>query len=280
MLQAQIDRRHQPARICGVRTRGQVMSPFGVFHAARTAVRMIGRAAKVHAYEVALMASVAAMAPLHLVGGGLDPSCGPRSPVQAHTAPTTRPVLLVHGLGGTKSSWSLLAQALSARGLTVEAVTYTPIGTSVEQLADRLVVEVHRMLSRTGSDKVHLVGHSLGGVVIAQAIAGGRLNGLVDTVVTLGSPFGGTPWANLLPFGAIVRALREDSPVLRRLACAPVPDGVRWLAVTAALDMIVPGLRSVPAHTQAETVTVGGVGHNGMLLSREVVGRIVDALPA
>ena len=256
------------------------MSPFGVFDAARTAVRMIGRAAKVHAYEVALMASVAAMAPLHLVGGGFDPSCGPRSPVQAHTAPTTRPVLLVHGLGGTKSSWSLLAQALSARGLTVEAVTYTPIGTSVEQLADRLVVEVHRMLSRTGSDKVHLVGHSLGGVVIAQAIAGGRLNGLVDTVVTLASPFGGTPWANLLPFGAIVRALREDSPLLRRLACAPVPDGVRWLAFTAALDMIVPGLRSVPAHTQAETVTVGGVGHNGMLLSREVVGRIVDALPA
>ena len=176
MLQAEINRRHQAARICGVRTRRHVMSPFGVFDAARTAVRMIGRAAKVHAYEVALMASVAAMAPLHLVGGGLDPSCGPRSPVQAHTAPTTRPVLLVHGLGGTKYSWSLLAQALSARGLTVEAVTYTPIGTSVERLADRLVVEVDRMLSRTGSDKVHLVGHSLGGVVIAQAIAGGGLN--------------------------------------------------------------------------------------------------------
>ena len=165
------------------------MSSFGVFDAARTAVRMIGRAAKVHAYEVALMASVAAMAPLHLVGGGFDPSYGPRAPVQAHTAPTTRPVLLVHGLGGTKSSWALLAQAFMPRGLTVEAVTYTPIGTSVEQLADRLVVEVDRMLSRTGSDKVHLVGHSLGGVVIAQAIAGGRLNGLVDTVVTLGVTF-------------------------------------------------------------------------------------------
>jgi hypothetical protein len=39
------------------------MSPFGVFDAAHTAVRMIGRAAKVQAYEVALMASVAAMAP-------------------------------------------------------------------------------------------------------------------------------------------------------------------------------------------------------------------------
>ena len=135
-------------------------------------------------------------------------------------------------------------------------------------------------MSQTGADKINLVGHSLGGVVIAQAIAGGRLSGLVDTVVTLGSPFGGSPWANLLPFGAIVRALRVDSSQLRRLASAPVPDGVRWFVFTATLDMIVPGLRSVPAHAQVETVQVGDVGHLGMLMSRQVVGRIVAALLA
>ena len=201
-------------------------------------------------------------------------------PVQAHPAPTARPVLLVHGFGGTKSSWSYLARTLSASGLTVDAITYTPFGTSVEQLADRLAVEVERLLSQTGADKVHLVGHSLGGVVIAQAIASGRLTGQVDTVVTLGAPFGGSPWAQLLPFGAIVRALREGSPLLRRIASAPVPDGVRWLAFTATLDMIVPGLRSVPPHAEVETVMVSGVGHLGMLLSRQVVGHIVAALPA
>ena len=67
----------------------------------------------------------------------------------------------------------------------------------------------------------------------------GRLTGQVDRVVTLAAPFGGSPWANLLPFVAVVRALREGSPLLRRLASAPIPDGVRWLAFTAALDMIV-----------------------------------------
>ena len=123
------------------------------------------------------MASVAARAPLHLVGGVFDPARGALPPVQAHAAPTARPVLLVHGFGGTKSSWSLLARTLSARGLTVDAITYTPFGTSVEQLADRLVAEVERILSQTGADKINLVGHSLGGVVIAQAIAGGRLSG-------------------------------------------------------------------------------------------------------
>jgi triacylglycerol lipase len=256
------------------------MSPLGPIRHARRLVRMIGRAAKVQASEVALMASFAARTPLHLVGGGFDPARGPLPPVQAHTAPTARPVLLVHGFGGTKSSWSLLARNLSARGVTVDAITYPPFGTSVEQLADRLAVEVERLLSQTGADKVHLVGHSLGGVVIAQAIASGRLTGQIDTVVTLGSPFGGSPWAHLLPFGTIIQTLRKGSPLLRRLASAPAPDGVRWLAFTATLDMIVPGLRSVPPHAEVETVTVGGVGHLGMLLSRQVADRIVAALPA
>jgi triacylglycerol lipase len=138
----------------------------------------------------------------------------------------------------------LLARNLIARGVTVDAIIYAPFGTSVEQLA----VEVERLLCQTGADQVHLVGHSLGGVVIAEAIASGRLTGQIDTLVTLGSPFGGSPWAHLLPFGAIVRELREGSPLLRRLASAPVPDGMRWLAFTATLDVIVPGLRSVPTH--------------------------------
>ena len=189
-------------------------------------------------------------------------------------------MLLVHGFGGGKSSWSVIARTLSARGLTVDAITYPPFGTSVEQLAERLVVKVERTLSQTGAEQVHLVGHSLGGVVIAQAIAGGRLTGLVDTVVTLGSPFGGSPWAKLLPFGAIVPALRENSPLLRRLASASIPDDVRWLAFSAALDMIVPGVRSIPAQAQVETITVSGVGHLGMLLNRRVVGHIAAALPA
>lgn len=255
------------------------MSPRAIV-GARSLVMRIGHAATVQAYEVGRMASVAATVPLNLFRGRSNPGYGAPQGVRATTAPTARPVLLVHGFGGTKSSWSHIARTLSARGLTFDAVTYPPFGTSVEQLADRLAVEVDRMLSQTGADKVHLIGHSLGGVVIAQALTNCRLTGKVHTVVTLGAPFGGSPWAHALPFGALVRALREGSPLLRRLASAPAPDGVRWLAFTAALDMVVPGVRSVPPHPEVETVTVGGVGHLGMLLSEGVAGRIVAALAA
>jgi triacylglycerol lipase len=256
------------------------MTPLRVLESARGVVRVVGRAAAVHAYEVGALASTAAMAPLSFVGGGFEQASIVSPRTKALAAPTARPVLLVHGFGGTKSSWSVIARALSDRGIVVDTISYSPLGNSVEQLADELVAAVERILSETGADKVHLVGHSLGGVVIAQAIAGGGLVGLVDTVITLGSPFGGSPWAGLLPFGDLLRALRPGSPQLRRLASAPVPVGVRWLAVTAALDIIVPGPRSVPVHADVETITVDGIGHLGMLISRRVVGYIVAALPA
>jgi hypothetical protein len=246
---------------------------------ARTALKMAAHVARVHAHEAALLLSVAAMAPIRGVRGDYETE-NTVSPLALADAASARPVLLVHGFGGTKSSWTLVTQALRARGVSVDVMTYAPLGNSVEQLAEKLIVQVEKTLARTGAKKVHLVGHSLGGVIIAQAALDRRLNGRVDTVITLGSPFGGSPWAGALPVVEIVRALRAGSPLLRRLASMPLPDGVRWLSVAADLDVIVPGLRSVPFHPQVEAITVNGVGHLGMLLSRRVIGCITAALCA
>jgi triacylglycerol lipase len=265
-------------QVCAARAQGGPRTLQTVLGTARAAVQTVRRAAVVHANEAAMLMSTVAMAPLRLLGGGYDSANSSSPTVKALTARTVRPVLLVHGLAGTKSSWALVANALSARGMTVDAMSYPPVGTSVVQLAERLVAEVERILVATGTDKVHLVGHSLGGVVIAQAIADGRLTGRVDTVITLGSPFGGSPWAGALPFVEIVRELRAGSPLLNRLASAPLPDGIRWLSLTAALDIIVPGVRAVPSHAQAETITFEGVGHLGMLVSRQVIGCIAAEL--
>jgi triacylglycerol lipase len=245
----------------------------------RAAIQGVARAALVQVQEAALLLSVAATVPLRLARAAGPANGGPQH-VKADATRATHPVLLVHGFGGARSSWNLVAQALTAQSLTVDAMAYAPVGNSVEELADQLVTHTETTLSLTGAAKVHLVGHSLGGVIIAQAILDPRLNGRVDTVITLGSPFGGSPWAGLLPLIELVRALRPGSPLLRRLASTPLPDGVRWLSVTAALDIIVPGVRSVPSHAQVETVTVDGVGHLGMLLSPRVIGFIAAALCA
>ena len=100
MSHVQMEERHQSVPIHDAPRRRDAMSPPGPFGGARTLVRTIGRAAMVQAYELGLMASVVTMASLHLVGGGTDPAFGALQRVQAHPAPSTRPVLLVHGFRG------------------------------------------------------------------------------------------------------------------------------------------------------------------------------------
>lgn len=267
----------QPARVAALRKQMGMNARLRGLGGARTALQAVARTAKVQMHEAALMLSVPAAMPVRLIRGGRGAANS--VPPQMESGDTAAcPVLLVHGFGGAKSSWSSVAQALRAQGMSVDTMTYAPVGNSVEELADKLVAHAQTMLSRSGADRVHLVGHSLGGVIIAQAISDPRLNGRVKTVITLGSPFGGSPWADVLPVLDMVRALRAGSPLLTRLGSMPLPDGVRWLSVTASLDVVVPGQRSVPPHPQAETITVNGVGHLGMLTSRRVIGYITDAL--
>jgi pimeloyl-ACP methyl ester carboxylesterase len=186
-------------------------------------------------------------------------------------------VVLVHGFAGSSTIWFAIRRDLGADGRTIVSFDYPPWASSVDGLADRLIDTVEDVLAVTGAAKVHLVGHSLGGVVIGLALTRGRLAGRVDLVVTLGSPFSGSPWAGLVPVCPLVRALRPGSPLLRRLAAAPAPAGVRWLAFASKVDAIVPAHRAVPANWQATRVMIDAGGHSGMTLAPDVIARIAAA---
>jgi pimeloyl-ACP methyl ester carboxylesterase len=95
------------------------------------------------------------------------------------------PVVLVHGFAGSSTSWSAARRALRADGWTVVLFGYPPWASSVDDLAARLVETVEDVLAATGAGKVHLVGHSLGGVIIAPALTRDGLAGHVDLVATL-----------------------------------------------------------------------------------------------
>jgi hypothetical protein len=250
-----------------------MLSPLGF---ACLFVRAVAGMAGSQVHEAWVIAALAAMRRLAGAEGSFELAGDAAVPIEDLRA---RPVLLVHGLGATDSCWFAVGRALKGRGMTVDAINYRPFGTSVEQIAGGLAVRVVDLLAKTGADKVHLIGHSLGGLVIAQALADGHLAGQVDSVVTIGTPFRGSPWAYLWPFGTMIRTLRDGSPLLRRLAETPVPDGVRWIAVSSTLDVIVPGHRSVPSYEGVRSVTVDDAGHSGMLLSRQVVNLIVSELP-
>ena len=237
--------------------------------------RVMGRTALGAGQEIVATAAAVCSLPVRLGGVVLGMRAQLRPTPLSRVDEPSRPVVLVHGFAASTTCWFALRRALLADGRTVASFDYWPWASSVHDLADQLIDTVEDLLHATGAEKVALVGHSLGGIVIAQALTSPRLTGCVDRVVTLGSPFGGTRWAGALPAGPLVWALRPGSPTLQHLAAAPPPTDVTWLAIASTADRIVSPDRAVPANRDVRRVTIDGAGHSGMLLAPDVIAQIV-----
>ena len=84
--------------------------------------------------------------------------------------PSGDPVVLVHGFGGDKNSWLFVQQPL-AEERTVHALDLPGHGASSKDVGDgslaTLTDTVVGFLDALGIERAHLVGHSLGGAVVA-----------------------------------------------------------------------------------------------------------------
>jgi pimeloyl-ACP methyl ester carboxylesterase len=131
---------------------------------------------------------------------------------------------------------------------------------------------------QTGHDQVHVVGHSLGGLIARYHVQRQGGDRRVESLVTLGTPHGGSVLAHALPT-PLVRQLRPGSPVLRELA-EPAPGfRTRVTAIYSDLDqMVLPTRAGRCDHPdlQARNLLVRGVGH--MSLPR--AGGVVDEVAA
>jgi hypothetical protein len=127
---------------------------------------------------------------------------------------------------------------------------------------------------------VHVVGHSLGGLVARYYVQ--RLGGdaRVHTLVTLGTPHEGTYVAHAVPH-RLVRQLRPGSDVLRELNGPAYGCRTRFVCIYSDLDQIVVPQRSgrlEHPNLATRNVLVRGVGHLSLPIHSRVVHEICTTL--
>ena len=204
-----------------------------------------------------------------------------RSLIVADPAAAGTPILLIHGIMDNRSVFTVFGHALRRRGFgVVHAINYSVLTGDLRTAANELRTHVERLRETTGSDKVHIVGHSLGGMIARYYVQ--RMGGdeAVDTLVTLGSPHSGSNAAYLLPI-PLARQLRPGSDVVAELA-EPAPRcRTRFLVVWSRLDeMIVPQRNARLRHPDldVEELELRDVGHLSLPIDPRTVHWVASTL--
>jgi pyruvate dehydrogenase E2 component (dihydrolipoamide acetyltransferase) len=129
------------------------------------------------------------------------------------------PVVLVHGFGGDKNSWLFVQQPL-AEDRAVIALDLPGHGASDKDVGDgsldTLAGVVTGFLDATGIGRAHLVGHSLGGAVIAAA-AKAAPDKVASLTLLAPAGYGEQADAEYLRAFAAATSRRELKPLLGRL---------------------------------------------------------------
>jgi pimeloyl-ACP methyl ester carboxylesterase len=191
------------------------------------------------------------------------------------------PVLLVHGLVDNRSVFSVMNRSLRRRGFThVCTWNYSPLLPDIARGAVDLGAHIERICEQTGHDRVHVVGHSLGGLISRYYVQRQGGDRRVESLVTLGTPHRGSLWAHVVP-SPLIRQLRPGSPVIQELD-EPAP-GCRTpvTAIYSDLDqMVVPTSSGRCDHPdlQVRNVLVRGVGHVSLPRHRSVVDEVAATL--
>lgn len=187
------------------------------------------------------------------------------------------PILLLHGLFHNRACWLWLKLQLRRRGQTAVYTLNLPPWKDVEALTERVAKKVDAIRLAQGVDRVHLIGHSMGGMIARNYL---QLRGGAPKVASctlLAAPNGGSklaPFA-LSPLG---RVLIPGSEFLQRLAQAPLPEGLPLRVFYSRHDnMVLPYLHG--RLEGGEEFELGGMGHMAILYHPAAIKPLLDHLP-
>jgi len=187
-------------------------------------------------------------------------------------------VLLLHGFFQTRNIWELMEDRLRHDGYGVLSFDLggllwrfntRPIPDLAALIADKL----ERLCERHDLDRLHIVGHSKGGLIARAYIQRHGGDRRVKSLITLGTPHHGTPTAligaAIMGGGLISKSpfqMLPGSPLLRRLRADTFPANIPISSVYSKHDAICPWwcsvLRPRPGECSMKNLVVKGIGHS------------------
>lgn len=181
-------------------------------------------------------------------------------------------VVFLHGLFASAGVLRPMRQRIGRHhGIHTAALSYPP-GPSADWIAERLGELLAELPAHC---RIHLVGHSLGGIVARYFAVRSDDTRIVSTIA-LASPFGGVRGVRALGFPS-ARDLDTGSPLLRALRVERPTRHIPHLSVIAGEDALT---RTPVSHAlpDGEVVVVAGIGHNAIVFDRTAIRHVEERI--
>ena len=186
------------------------------------------------------------------------------------------PILLLHGLFVNRSCWFWFKRQLRQQGFKNIVTINLSNGHSEETLAELVSKQVDELRLQLGVNKVHLIGHSMGGMIARNYVQLRGGEDKVDQLICLGSPHHGSKLATfaIAPLGKL---LIPDSDFLQRLKRAPIPEKVQLTNIYTNKDnMVLPNSSNhLPWGTAVE---LDRIGHTSLIYRKAPIAAAILAL--
>lgn len=193
------------------------------------------------------------------------------------------PVLLIHGFLGTRGVMYNMEKRLNSEGFCLFSFAHgtfniRDIRTSAQDMRTRIA----EIIEEIGVSQIDIIGHSMGGLIALYYIKKLGGDAHVRKLISLGTPFQGTPtaWAGIASMGVIARSawqMRPGSSFLADLHEGDLPKNTLFYTIRGKSDMVCPWERcKLPG---ALDVTVD-CDHAGLVQTEEVFDKLVHILDA
>lgn len=209
--------------------------------------------------------------------------------------PAKVPVLFIHGINGSPRDFAQLVQHID-RTKFQPWLAYYPSGLEIQTISVGLLGMINKLAQEHRLQRMHIVAHSMGGLVGRQLLNTCQEEEECDyvrTFVTISSPFGGAaPAKSGLEHSPVVmpvwRSLNPDGDFLRQLFARPLPPNVTHHMLfgyrntstlsTESSDGTVPLGSQLRPVAQRQAVSVLGLDEDHLsILDSQMVGDLVNA---
>ena len=208
--------------------------------------------------------------------------------------PNAEIVLLLHGFFQTRNLWDTMEDRLRHDGFSVMSFNLGGLmwhlnTHPIDELAQTVGEKLAALRERHGFKRVHIVGHSKGGLIARRYVQeyGGHEH--VKSLITLGTPHHGAPQAllgvaitSVLPMRTSSRDLLPGSRLIRSLNTDDFPAHIPLTSIYSRRDLVCPWWSSVLNPSAVETsmrnVALTGLGHSQLAWDTGVYREVHQSL--